>query len=50
MSHYVDGFVVPVPRAKPDAYKQMSERCASVWCSHGSYIAAAVTASASTRR
>lgn len=35
MSHYVDGFVVPVPRAKLDAYKQMSERCGNVWLEHG---------------
>ncbi len=35
MSHYVDGFVVPVPRANLDAYKQISERFAKVWLEHG---------------
>ncbi|HTI66352.1 MAG TPA: DUF1428 family protein [Caulobacteraceae bacterium] len=32
---YVDGFVVPVPRDKLDAYKAMSEQCAAVWMEHG---------------
>jgi uncharacterized protein YbaA (DUF1428 family) len=35
MSHYVDGFVVPVPRANLDAYRHMSERCGKVWREHG---------------
>jgi uncharacterized protein YbaA (DUF1428 family) len=28
---YVDGFVVPVPRAKLDAYREMSRKCGEVW-------------------
>lgn len=28
---YVDGFVVPVPRANIDAYRAMSERCGAIW-------------------
>ena len=28
---YVDGFVVPVPRDKIDAYRAMSERCGAIW-------------------
>jgi uncharacterized protein YbaA (DUF1428 family) len=35
MSHYVDGFVVPVPRAKVDAYRQMAETAGKVWKEHG---------------
>jgi uncharacterized protein YbaA (DUF1428 family) len=35
MSHYVDGFVVPVPRANLEAYRRMSERCAEVWIEYG---------------
>jgi uncharacterized protein YbaA (DUF1428 family) len=31
MTHYVDGFVVPVPLAKLDAYRQMSERAGKIW-------------------
>jgi uncharacterized protein YbaA (DUF1428 family) len=32
---YVDGFVVPVPRDKLDAYKKMSEDCAKIWMEYG---------------
>ena len=32
---YVDGFVVPVPREKLDAYKDMSMRCGEIWREHG---------------
>ena len=32
---YVDGFVVPVPKAKLAAYKRMSLMCAKVWREHG---------------
>ena len=35
MSHYVDGFVVPVPRAKVDAYREMAEKAGKVWKEHG---------------
>lgn len=35
MSHYVDGFVVPVPRANLEAYRRMSERCAELWMEYG---------------
>ena len=30
MAHYVDGFVVPVPRANLDAYRRMAEQAAKV--------------------
>ena len=35
MARYVDGFVVPVPKGKLDAYKKMARRGARVWKEHG---------------
>ena len=35
MTHYVDGFVVPVPNDKRDAYHAMAERAAKIWKEHG---------------
>jgi uncharacterized protein YbaA (DUF1428 family) len=35
MAHYVDGFVVPVPRDKLDAYRTMAERAGRIWMEHG---------------
>lgn len=35
MSHYVDGFVVPVPKAKLDAYRRLAETAGKVWKEHG---------------
>jgi uncharacterized protein YbaA (DUF1428 family) len=32
---YVDGFVVPVPKAKLDAYLAMSRTCGAVWREYG---------------
>lgn len=32
---YVDGFVVPVPKAKLDDYLQMSARCGEIWSELG---------------
>jgi uncharacterized protein YbaA (DUF1428 family) len=32
---YVDGMVVPLPKDKIDAYREMSRRCAEVWREHG---------------
>jgi uncharacterized protein YbaA (DUF1428 family) len=32
---YVDGFVIPVPKANMDKYKEMSELCGKVWREHG---------------
>ena len=32
---YVDGFVVPVPKSKLDAYREMSVRCGEIWREHG---------------
>lgn len=35
MGHYVDGFVVPVPRAKLDEYRKMARKAGKVWIEHG---------------
>ena len=35
MAHYIDGFVVPVPKRKLAAYKKMSLRAAKVWKEYG---------------
>jgi uncharacterized protein YbaA (DUF1428 family) len=35
MTHYVDGFVVPVPTRNLEAYKQMAERAGRLWIEHG---------------
>jgi uncharacterized protein YbaA (DUF1428 family) len=32
---YVDGFVIPVPRDKIDAYCDMSRKCGEVWREYG---------------
>ncbi len=35
MSLYVDGFVLPVPRARVDDYKRVAEAAAEIWKEHG---------------
>ena len=35
MSNYVDGFVIPVPKANIDAYRKMAELAGQVWKDHG---------------
>jgi uncharacterized protein YbaA (DUF1428 family) len=35
MARYVDGFVLPVPKRKLDAYRRMSRRAGKVWREHG---------------
>ena len=35
MSHYVDGFVVPVPTASLDAYRRIARKAGKVWIEHG---------------
>lgn len=35
MAHYVDGFVVPVPRSQLDAYRKMAEQAGKIWMEHG---------------
>lgn len=35
MAHYVDGFVIPVPKRNLDAYGRMARKAAKVWIDHG---------------
>jgi uncharacterized protein YbaA (DUF1428 family) len=35
MPSYVDGFVLPVPKAKLTAYRKMSELAGKIWREHG---------------
>ncbi len=35
MSHYIDGFVLPIPRKHLDAYKRLAKSVADVWADYG---------------
>jgi uncharacterized protein YbaA (DUF1428 family) len=35
MTHYVDGFVVPVPTANLEAYRRIAEQAGKIWMDHG---------------
>ena len=35
MAHYVDGFVVPVPKRNIDAYRRMARKAGKIWREHG---------------
>ncbi len=35
MPNYVDGFVVPVPRAQLAAYKRLASQSGKIWIEHG---------------
>lgn len=35
MAHYIDGFVLPVPRDRLDEYKRLVEAAADIWKEHG---------------
>lgn len=35
MAHYVDGFVVPVPKRKLKAYLAMAKKASKIWLEHG---------------
>jgi len=35
MTHYIDGFVLPVPRDCLDEYKRVAEAAAKIWKEHG---------------
>jgi uncharacterized protein YbaA (DUF1428 family) len=35
MAHYVDGFLIPVPKRKLAAYRQMAQKAGKVWREHG---------------
>jgi uncharacterized protein YbaA (DUF1428 family) len=35
MSHYVDGFVIPVPKDNIETYRQIAEEAGKIWKEHG---------------
>jgi uncharacterized protein YbaA (DUF1428 family) len=35
MAHYVDGYVVPVPTKKLDAYQRMARKAGKIWVEYG---------------
>lgn len=35
MARYVDGFVIPVPRRKVEAYRRMAQKAGKVWMEYG---------------
>lgn len=35
MATYVDGFIVPVPKKKVDAYRRLAKKAGKVWLEHG---------------
>jgi uncharacterized protein YbaA (DUF1428 family) len=35
MPHYVDGFVIPIPKDKIETYRQIAEEAGKVWKEHG---------------
>ncbi|MDX1498458.1 MAG: DUF1428 domain-containing protein [Woeseiaceae bacterium] len=35
MTHYIDGFVLPVPRDRLDGYRRLVESVAAIWKEHG---------------
>jgi uncharacterized protein YbaA (DUF1428 family) len=35
MARYVDGFVLPVPKANIEAYRKMARKAGKIWMEHG---------------
>ncbi len=35
MAHYVDGFVIPVPKKNLNAYRRMARKAGKIWRDHG---------------
>ena len=35
MAHYVDGFVLPVPKKKMNAYRRLAQKASRIWKEHG---------------
>ena len=35
MAHYVDGYVLPVPKKKIGAYRRMAQKAGRIWREHG---------------
>ena len=35
MAHYVDGFVIPLPKKNVNLYRRMAQKAGKVWRDHG---------------
>jgi uncharacterized protein YbaA (DUF1428 family) len=35
MAHYVDGFVIPLPKRNLDAYRRIARKAGKIWKEHG---------------
>ena len=35
MAHYIDGFVLPIPRDRLNEYKRRAQAAAEIWKEHG---------------
>lgn len=35
MSHYIDGFLIPIPKNKVDEYAAMANKAGDIWKEHG---------------
>jgi len=35
MAHYIDGFIVPVPKRSLKAYRALARKCSKIWLEHG---------------
>lgn len=35
MNNYIDGFVIPVPKAKIEDYRKIAEKAGAIWREHG---------------
>ena len=35
MAHYVDGFVIPLPKKRLNAYRRLAQKAGRVWRDHG---------------
>jgi uncharacterized protein YbaA (DUF1428 family) len=35
MAHYIDGFVIPLPKKNVNAYRRMAQKAGKVWRDHG---------------
>lgn len=35
MAHYVDGFVLPVPKKNVETYRRMAQKAGKIWREHG---------------
>ena len=35
MAHYIDGFVLPIPRDRLNEYKRLTQAAAEIWKEHG---------------